>query len=94
MSGKFQFHELPSGKTYLITRLPTGEEMTLHVVVDKGRGGRVPDEKYTGGYRYWWSWDGDREKPSLRNSILGMTWHGFLDKGEFVDKVKDEGDWW
>ena len=71
--------------------LPSGEMVSLPVRVSKERGGRDAD-----GYS-WWAWDGDRERPSLRASILGRktSWHGYLDKGVFVDKVKDEkGDWW
>jgi hypothetical protein len=35
-----------------------------------------------------WSWDGNREAPSLSPSILhhckdGIFWHGYLAKGEF-----------
>ena len=73
----------------LFATLPSGEFVTLPLYIDRGRGGAFGD-----GY-YWWSWDGNRERPSIRNSIQGETWHGFLDDGEFVLEVEDEGgEWW
>ena len=73
----------------LLAALPSGQIVTLRLVVTTKRGGQD-------GGGYWWGWNGDKDRPSLRNSIQGDSWHGFLDKGEFVTGVSDEDgeDWW
>ena len=76
------------GCHFLLGVLPSGEFVTLRLVIDRGAGGHDPNG-------WWWSWNGSLMKPSLRGSIGGESWHGFLNKGAFVERVDDEGgDWW
>ena len=69
----------------LFARLPSASNqyVSLRMFRDGGHGGRD-------GMGHWWSWDGDMDKPSLRGSIQGDDWHGWLDKGELVERVYDE----
>lgn len=75
--------DLPAGSIHF-TSDTQGEICAIDFVCPCGCGavGCLPTRKGFGGSS--WSWDGDKEKPTLSPSVLrtaGCKWHGYLKKG-------------
>ena len=89
--GEWRIVYHPRSGAWMLAVLPSGQPVSLRLVIGRGRGGGPNADGY-----WWWNWNGDTQFPSLRNSIQGDGWHGWMDKGEFVKSVpdKDGEDWW
>ncbi len=70
--GDAKFWKSPEGDEGINFQCPCGCGSLLGVSFHKGG----------------WTWNGNREKPTVRPSILhveGCKWHGYLTDGQFVE---------
>lgn len=71
--------------TYLVIRLPEGTDDFPNLAVLRIK--PYADGEQPGGAGAVWTWDGNREAPTLTPSILHHStpeWHGYLTAGKLV----------
>lgn len=69
--GDFYWHEAARGDRYLRVALP-------------GRTQRYSVRGFKVGGRESWSWDGDEDRPTLKEPVDAPYWHGHVRRGFLV----------